>query len=708
MPPLNIQQAFDLAVQYHQAGRLAEAEGIYRQILGVEPNHADALHHLGIIAQQVGRYEASGEFIQRSLALKEDNFVAYSNLGVACFAMGQIDKAIAAYRQAIELQPLFAQAHSNLGDALQTIGEYEEAIAACRRALELRPDYAEAHNNLGNALKGSGRGDEAVAAYDRALELRPDYPEAHNNLGNALWEQGALARAISSCRRAIELRSGYPEAQNNLGNALSSAGQPDQAIEAYCRAIQLKADFAEAYGNLANLLRQQGRLDEALAMHRRAIGLKPRDAGLRSNLILTLLFRETQLGAIREEQRCWNEQCGGAEKRRAAPYRNERDPARRLRIGYVLPEFGEHVVARNVLPLFRHHDREGFEIICYPTTRKADALTEEFHRHVDDWRYTAGVSDGALSEMIQRDGIDILVDLALHTAGNRLPIFARRPAPVQVSFAGYPESSGLEAIEYRISDRWLEADASEMGDGRWEIGGKSEPDLRSPNSDLRLAERVFHIDSFWCYDPCGTVVAVNELPAQEGGSVTFGSLNNFCKINDALLKLWARVMREVAGSRLVLLSGLGSQRQRTLDFLAKEGVAAERVEFVTPCPWKEYLERYHRIDIGLDPFPYGGHTTSLDALRMGVPVVSLAGERAVSRAGLSILNNLELPELVTFSKDEYVKIAVSLANDLPRLAELRRTLRARMEKSVLMDEARFTRQIEGAYRAMWGEWCAQR
>jgi len=305
--------------------------------------------------------------------------------------------------------------------------------------------------------------------------------------------------------------------------------------------------------------------------------------------------------------------------------------------------------------------------------------------------------------MIREDGVDLLVDLSQHTAGNRLPVFARKPAPVQVSFAGYPESTGLDEIEYRISDRWLEADASEMGDRRSEMGA-SPPELRTPICDLRPAERVFFIDSFWCYDPRGMEVAINERPARANRRVSFGSLNSFCKANDSVLKLWARILRQTGDSRLVLLSGFGSHRERTLEFLAQEGIAETRVEFVERRPRKAYLELYHRLDIALDPFPYGGHTTSLDALWMGVPVVSLAGHAPVSRGGLSVLSNAGLPELVACSEEDYVRIATGLAGDLPRLANLRATLRSRMESSVLMDAPRFARQIEAAYRAMWRQW----
>jgi len=269
-----------------------------------------------------------------------------------------------------------------------------------------------------------------------------------------------------------------------------------------------------------------------------------------------------------------------------------------------------------------------------------------------------------------------------------------------VSFAGYPAGTGLEEIPYRISDRFLE---SEIGDRR----SKIDLELPSPNSDLRTAERVLLIDCFWCYDPCGADVEINDLPAQESGRITFGSLNNFCKINDAVLRLWARVLGQTKNSRLILLSYEGSHRQRTQEILRQEGIDPRRVEFVEHGSRVTYLRYYHRLDIALDPFPYNGHTTSLDALWMGVPVVSLAGSRSISRAGLSQLSHLGLEEWVAFSEEDYVEKAMRLAHDLPRLAHLRSTLRARMEASPLMDAPRFTRSIEGVYRTLWRRWCEE-
>ena len=648
---MTIPQAFQIAVDHHRAGRLAEAERVYRQILAAQPDHADALHHLGVIAQQTGRHDVAVEWI----------------------------------RQAIALNPNNPAAHSNLGEAYRRMGLSDEALAAFHHALELKPDSPETHCNLGAALRVRGQLDEAMAAYRRALELKPDYPEAHYNLGNALRDRGQLEEALAAYRRALERRPGYPDACYNLGNALRDRGQLEEALAAYRRALELTPDFPEAHNNLGNALKDLGRLDEAIAAFRRALQHQHNHSDAHSNLVYTLHFHPGHYDTtVAEEQRCWNRQFGDPLKSFIRPHANDRSPERRLRIGYISPDFRDHVVGRNLVPLFEGHDRRNFEILCYSDVVRPDGMTDEFRQRAQAWRSTVDADDAAVAEMIRRDGVDILVDLTQHMAGNRLPVFARKPAPVQVSFAGYPESAGLDAIEYRISDRYLEGGSTNEGAG--------------------MKEQVLLIDSFWCYDPCGAEVEVNGLPARESGSITFGCLNNFCKINEPVLRLWAKVLKNVKDSRLLMRSPAGGHRQRILEILGGERVEARRVEFVESRQRREYLELYHRLDVVLDTFPYNGHTTSLDALWMGVPVVSLAGNTPVSRAGLSQLTNLRLPELVARSESEYVNIAESLARDLLCLADLRSTLRDRMKASVLMDAPRFARQVERAYRTMWRTW----
>ena len=717
--PMTLPEALALALRRHQAGQLADAEALYRQILAAQPNHSDALHLLGVIAHQCDRHESAIDLIRQSILHDPRNAAAHSNLGEACRKIGRIDEAIASFRRALELQPHFPAALNNLAVALREHGQLDEAIAACRQAINLEPGYSEAYSNLGNAQRDRGQLHEAIAAYRRALELKPDFAETHGNLSVALREHGHLEEALAAVRRAIELKPDFPEAHNNLGAALRERGQFREAIAAYRHAIELnpshpdpytnlgialaeegqldealaashhalilKPDFPEAHSNLGNLLRQRGQLEEAVAAYRRALALAPLRPSTHSNLIYALHFHPGHDAAsISAERRRWDRQFAEPLKQSIPAHANDPAVAGKLRIGYVSPDFRDHVVGRNLMPLFRCHDHRHFEIVCYSGVVRPDHLTEAFRQRTHQWRSTVGVADHTLADMIRKDEVDILIDLSQHMSGNRLPVFARQPAPVQASFAGYPESAGLKAIGHRISDRYLE--------------------LPSPPITAASGEHVHLLDSFWCYDPCGDDAVVKRLPAGEAGPITFGCLNSFCKINERALSLWAAVLRKLPDSRLILMSQMGSHRRQLLEALAPQGVEARRVEFVEPRPRRRYLELYHSLDIVLDTFPYNGHTTSLDALWMGVPVVTLAGETPVSRAGLSQLSNLGLPELVAHSEAEYVAIAEALAQDLSRLALLRSTLRDRMQNSILMDAPRFARQVEVAYQKMWQHW----
>jgi predicted O-linked N-acetylglucosamine transferase (SPINDLY family) len=383
------------------------------------------------------------------------------------------------------------------------------------------------------------------------------------------------------------------------------------------------------------------------------------------------------------------QECARWERQHAQPLRalvrahdNDRDPHRRLRIGYISPDFRDHVVGRNMLPLLAAHDRKQVQIACYGLMPRHDVMTVQFQALADVWRDVAADSDERIAQIIRDDRIDILVDLALHMEGNRLLVLARKPAPLAATFGGYPGITGLATIDYRLSDPYLDPPGT---NGAF----YSEQPIRLP-------------DCFWCYDPKQSEVSVNDLPAHAGGGVTFGCLNNFCKVNADVLAAWSAILKACPGSRMLILAGAGAHRSRTVAAL---GVDPDRVEFIDFRPREEYLKLHHRIDIVLDTFPYNGHTTSCDALWMGVPVVSLVGGTAVGRGGLSILSQINLAGLAATTPQHYVRIATELAADLPRLSALRAGLRDRMLASPLTDAKRFAANIEAAYRQMWRRWC---
>lgn len=576
-----------------------------------------------------------------------------------------------------------------LGLIAARVGREDRAVECLRAAVRLQPNLADAHNNLGIVLARQRRPAEAAASFREALRLRPDSAEVHNNLGSLLQEQGSFEEAEACLRQALRLRPDSPEVAFNLGLLLLKRERIEDAIDCNRRVVQLRPDHADAHANLATGLMERGRLDEAIAEYREALRLRPDAAQVHSNLVRTLAYHPGyDPRAILEEARRWEARHAGPLREEVRPHANRPDPERRLRIGYVSSEFREHADAFFLYPLLSHHDHDPFEIFCYAQVARPDALTDRLRGHADAWRDIVGLSDSQVAELVRRDGIDILVDLKLHTADNRLLVFARKPAPVQVSWLGYPGTTGLSTIDYRLTDPYL--DPPGLLDAFY-----SEESLRLP-------------DTFWCYDPLTDGPAVNDLPARESGAVTFGCLNAFAKVNDGCLSLWARVLRAVPGARLLLMAPEGPARDEVRATLERAGIAPGRVAFTDKRPRPEYLALYHRIDLCLDPLPYNGHTTGLDAAWMGVPTLTMPGRTAVGRAGWSQLCNLGLAELAAETPERFVALAAEVAGDRPRLRELRRTLRERMSQSPLMDAGRFACNVEAAYRQIWRRWCQGR
>jgi predicted O-linked N-acetylglucosamine transferase (SPINDLY family) len=532
-------------------------------------------------------------------------------------------------------------------------------------------------------LASSGRNDEAIVEYEQAIALRPDYAEIHFNLGIAQRISGNTQEAMAAYRRAIAINPRFAEAFNNYGHVLRKAGQLEEALDAYSEALAIRFDYIEARNNLGVTLKDLRRLDEAIGCFRDALEIQPDCAAVHSNLVFALHYHpDYDAETLFREHVKWNDQH--AKPQAAVAHENDPSPGRRLKIGYVSPDFREHCQALFTTPLLSHHDHGAFEIFCYALSPTCDAVTRELEGYADHWRNVSRMSDEQIAQQIREDEIDVLVDLTLHMSNNRLGVFALKPAPVQVSWLGYPSTTGLSAMDYRLSDPHLDPPGER---DEWYV----EKSLRLPHT-------------FWCYDP-RSEIAANDLPALRNGRITFGCLNNFCKINERVLKTWREILLAVPNASLRLLAPRGDCRKSLLSMI---GVDSSRIEFMDFQPREEYLRLYHDIDLCIDTFPYNGHTTSLDSLWMGVPVVSLCGETAVSRAGFSQASNLGLTELIAHAPEEFVKIAVQLANDLPRLAEMRKMLRGRMNASPLMDAARFARDVEQAFGKMWLSWCNEK
>jgi predicted O-linked N-acetylglucosamine transferase (SPINDLY family) len=713
------QQLLAEAQRHHQAGRLAEAEMLYRRVLAAEPAHFRALHYLGVAAAQRGEYGQAEILIRRALALAPNYLEAHNNLGLALQSLGRLDDAVVSFRRALALKPDYVETHFNLGVAQQSQGQFPEAIASYRRAVALKPDYAEAYNNLGNALLSQGFRQEALDSLRQALALKPLKPEAHNNLGLALQACGLLDDAVNSYQRAIELKADYAEAYSNLGNALLAQGHADAAFASYQDAIALKPDTAEFHYNLGEARRLRGLLEEAVASYRQAIALKPdyvdaynnlgnaylalrchEDAAVsyrralelqpgmsfaHSNLLMSRQYDQAMSpGSLLLEHRAYGER---AQRAPVPAHANARNPAKRLKIGYVSADFRRHPIGYFLSPVLANHDRRNFAIYCYYGDAREDAITASLRSHAEVWRSSVGVTDDELVEIIRADGIDILIDLSGHTSKNRLPVFARKPAPVQATWAGYVGTTGLSRIDYLITDRWESP----------------------PGSERYAVEKLLRLpDGYVCYSPPADAPGVGPLPAVRQKAVTFGCFNNLAKINPRVIALWGALLRALPSARLVLKTralGEATARRQILALFAAEDISPQRIELEGHSPHRQLLMRYNDIDVALDPFPYSGGLTTIEALWMGVPVVTLGGETFASRHSLSHLNAVGLGELVAVDAADYLRVAQELASDLARLGALRAGLRDRLKNSTLLNGERFTRALEAAFRDIWKTWC---
>jgi predicted O-linked N-acetylglucosamine transferase (SPINDLY family) len=698
-------------------GQLSGAADAYRRALAIDPESSDVHFALGSVLQSLGNYAGAIAAYERAVELQPGSFAALNNLGNCLQRGGHFHDAAAAYTRALEIRPDEPGAMANLGTVLQDIDRPDEAIALlraavaleptqpahavnlgialCRRrefaaaegilrdALEQDPHSADAAFNLGNALHGLGRSDDAADLYGQALHLRPDFVDASINLGNMHREMGQFTAAAACFEAALTIQPDSVVAMNNAGALLRTLGRFDEAEEMLRRGLQLNPRHAALYDNLGSVLKDVGELDAAIDCFRQSLSLEPNNPATHSNLAYAQSFQAAQPLPVLEECLRWNSRFAAVP--RLEPQVRPSSPSRRLRVGYVSPDFREHCQTLFTTPLLSHHDHAEFEIYCYSSVERPDEQTRRLAGYADVWREVRSLDDAALAERIRADRIDILVDLTMHMARGRLLAFARKPAPIQVAWLAYPGTTGIGAMDFRISD----------------------PRLDPAGFDDHYSERTIRLpDSFWCYDPLATDPKVNPLPALERGYVTLGCLNNPCKLTDRTLRLWSRVMQSVPTSRLRLLAPSGRHGQRVVQRLTRQGIGSHRVELVPYRARAEYLRYYHDIDLGLDTFPYNGHTTSLDSLWMGVPTVTRVGATSVGRGGLSQLFHLGLTELSADTDDAFVATAVELCENLQKLARLRTQLRARLEQSPLMDGQRFARQMESAYRHLWQHYTA--
>ena len=644
------------------------------------------------------------------------------------FESGRLDEAETACRRAISVDAGNPEAHHFLGLVLRQTGRLKEAEGALRYAVRLAPNHVYYRINLAAVLGQLDKSDEAVGQLASAMLIKGDIPELHNNLGAALEKLGRLREAASALENALAMKPDYLEAHRNRGNVLKKMERMAEAAEHYRAALALRPEDGESLAGLSSVLSEMADVEGTIDACTKIVALMPRNPAARSSLLYTLHYSpDYNLESLFHEHREWGRLFCDPLREERKPHDNERRPERKLRVGYVSPDLREHTVTKFVTSAMEHHDRERFALFCYSDAEKPDAVTGRLRRVVENWHETRKLNDAELEAFIRGHRIDILVDLRGHAAANRLTLFARKPAPVQVNMVGYFNTTGLATMDYRITDE------------------HQDPPGMTEQFHTEQLVRLPH--SCWCYtaDVDGSTgltagaPEVTEPPALKNGYVTFGSLNKTVKVSEPCAKLWARVMESVPNSRLVLAvaeagedgghrrpCGRAAEREdgsggsaaspqgRTSgdapvrDRLSRVGLPIDRVELLgKTLTRREYLQRFDRIDIALDTFPFNGITTTCDGLWQGVPCVSLAGGTSVSRAGRSILRAANLPELATDTPGSFVRTVVELATDLDRLRELRMSMRKRLLASPLMDHIGFARNLESAYRQMWRQWCGR-
>lgn len=656
MTPLSVPQLLaltDEALDHHRANRFEQAQALYDRILAVIPTHPDVLHMSGVLAQGRGDYALALEQITAAIRSAPSGAM-YGSLGMLFHALGNTDQALSCLRQALALEPTDAIVYNNLGTVLQAQGKLPAAMESYLQALANKPDYAHAFNNLGSVAHDLGNLGEAIECYQQALALDPDYAMAHNNYGNAMRDLGRPDEAIAHFERSIALDPGYAMAWNNLGNIMRDQGDGEAAIVCFRKALEIDPQRAEIFSNVLLTLQSMANVtpQELFAEH--------------------LRFAQLYEAPLRDQ---W------------PAHTNDPDPERRLKIGFMSGDFRDHPVLYFFEPVLAGLDKSRFEIFCYHNQYTEDAGTRRMAALAHHWRPCKALTDAALAELVRSDGIDILIDLAGHTAHNRLLVFARKPAPLQLTWIGYQSTTGLSGMDYRLSDPMLDP-----------------PGL----TDDIHSETVLRLNSYAPFKPSPLCPAINRLPALSGTPFTFACLNQLAKITDEVIALWSQIFKALPDSRLMLANVNDEPtRQRLIETFERHGVAQERLVLHARMPMADYLALHLQIDLALDSFPFNGGTTTFHSLSMGVPVVALAGKTPFARAGEAILRRVKLDAFFADSKEEYVKRAIAAARDLPALDAIRQALPERIVNDAAANDGAQAHDLDAVLKKIWAEWCAR-
>lgn len=666
-------------------GLFEDAATSYRLAIQINPDYAEAYYFLGNVLEEPGQREEAVAAYHQALRFNPDFAAAHNRLGMTFKELGQFDAALACYRQALALKKDYADAHHNLGVILEKLGQFDAAVESFRRALELKPDFAEAHHHLGNVLDALGQYDDARASHHNAVKIRHRLAEVHNRLGANLMERGSLKGALANFRRAIDLKPDFARAHMNLGVVLMKLERFEEAASRFRLALEFNPDSADAYLNLGNAQRNLGHNFDALTSFRRALELKPDFLPAQSSLLFTQNYIALPPENCIEEARKYGRMAARKVTSRFSSWHCTTRPER-LRVGIVSGDLYKHPVVYFLEALLTQVDASRIELFAYPTSTRVDEFTVRIKPKFAAWKPIHDLNDATAAKLIHADGVHILIDLSGHTSNNRLPVFAWKPAPVQVTWLGYFATTGLSEMDYLLAD---------------EVG-------------VPESQREFFSESIWylpntrlCFSSPGTGHAIGPLPALSNDGITFGCFQNLAKLGDEVLEVWGNILAVVPNAKLRIQTYQLDQPahvNQLMQRLQYHHITPAQVEIKGSAIREDYLAAYAEVDMVLDTFPYPGGTTTCEALWMGVPTLTLAGDTLLARQGASLLTAAGLSDWVVNSKVEYISRAVALASDLPRLAALRSNLRQQVLASALFDAPGFAKHFESALWKMWQIW----
>ena len=676
-------QLFRQALAVERSGKKSTAVEIYKEVLRYHPTHIDTIINLGVLYYEDGNFSGAIEIYRQGLSAQPKNSLLHYNLGLVLQNSGELDTAIISYQKSIESQPENANAFNNIGIILMQRGDYSRALEAFQRAIDTNPAYAEVYDNIGRLLEEMGQPEDAIASYQQALSINPQLPSVHNNIGLVYKALGQLDESVLSFQKAIDINPNYAGVHSNLGSVLADQGKISPAFEVYKKALRLNPDLAEAYGNIGRLLLQIGQVDKAVKLYQQACKLAPKSSVIHSNALYAFLHAtDFSTGRLSQKHIQWGKQFHV----NSTHFRTDAECGLRgrskIHIGYVSPDFRQHAWSYFIEPILLNHNKERIKVFCYANVIRKDKKTEYFKSISDHWRDISCLSDEQARDMMANDQIDILVNLAGHTSQNRLSLFSLKSAPIQVILGHYQCTTGLSSIDYRLTDQWVDPPESE---------------------GLYLEKFSYLAYGSLCYSPPSDGPAIYPVPAEEKGYLTFCCLNRLSKINHNVISVWSELLQGLPKSRLLLKDKWFSDshvKQQVHNIFNSYGITSKRLTLLPSVEtYREHLDLYNQVDIALDTYPVNGQTTSCESLWMGVPVVTLMGNRCSQRFGYSLLSRLGLDELVSYSEQEYILKARKLALDRDQRLSLRFNLRSKMKEKIC-DASTFVQQLEQSYCQM--------